>query len=126
MAYDLKTLQPQQGVAHKNYLVTDIDETARAIEVTAGRRLVFASWENNANAADTFLKLYDVAVGGVTVGTTVPKVIIHCEASKDGYVFFGANGPVFDTAITAAAVTAGGTGGATGPTSQFNCEFITT
>src|SRR5690348_2817588 len=69
--------------------------------------------DNTANgAAASYVKLYNVASGSVTVGTTVPDEVIYAPAGAKVTVpyFTGANpGKTFGTALTAACLTTGGT-----------------
>lgn len=80
----------------------------------------------NAQAADNYLKLYDAVEP--TVGTTAPDVVreIPATGTNGGQRFEvfddGAgttiSGLPFTTAVSAAVVTAGGTGGTTNPSSN--------
>lgn len=79
--------------------------------------------DNTANAATTFVKLYNVTSGSVTIGTTAPDMIIPIPASSKRTLFF-LEGLIFGTALTAAAVTAGGTAGTTSPTSDVALEIL--
>ncbi len=78
--------------------------------------------DNTANGgAASYVKLYNAASGGVTVGTTVPDEVIYCPAGAQiEHLFFTKSsvGKTFGTALTAACVTAGGTAGVTPPVSS--------
>ena len=77
--------------------------------------------DNSANGgAASYVKLYNVASGSVTVGTTAPDEVIYVPAGAivtrlyfTGAVF----GVVFGTALSAACVTTAGTAGSTSPSS---------
>jgi hypothetical protein len=75
--------------------------------------------DNTANgAAATYVKLWNLASGSVVVGTTVPDEVIYVPAASLVTVVYytgAAQGKVFGSALTAAALTAGGTAGVTGP-----------
>ena len=56
--------------------------------------------DNTNGTADVYLRLYDVASGSVTLGTTVPDTILPCPAGEDiEYTFHPKN--AWGTAITA-------------------------
>lgn len=78
--------------------------------------------DNSANGgAASYVKLYNVASGSVTVGTTPPDEIIYVPAGAivSKSLFTGATpGVTFATALSAACVTTGGTGGTVSPSSS--------
>jgi hypothetical protein len=91
--------------------------------VKASSALVYSVFvDNTANGgAACYLKLYNVASGGVTVGTTVPDEVVYVPAGQQIEVFYftkSAPGKTFGTALSAACVTAGGTAGVTAPVSS--------
>lgn len=76
--------------------------------------------DNSLNVAATYVKLWNLASGSVTVGTTDPDEIIYVPAGQviTHVLYTGALvGKTFSNGITAAAVTTGGTGGVTSPAS---------
>src|SRR5579859_1491939 len=76
--------------------------------------------DNSANVAATYVKLWNLASGSVTVGTTDPDEIIYVPAGVvvTHVLYTGATvGKTFGTGLTAAAGTTGGTGGVTSPAS---------
>lgn len=73
--------------------------------------------DNSANAAISYVKLYDLASGSVTVGTTAPDMVFEIAASTKLTIAFP-EGIAFATALTEACVTAGGTAGVTSPSSS--------
>jgi hypothetical protein len=88
--------------------------------VKASSALVYSVFvDNTANGgAASYVKLYNLASGGVTVGTTVPDEVIYTPAGQQIEVFLftkSAPGKTFGTALSAACVTAGGTAGVTAP-----------
>lgn len=105
---------------------TAIGNTADAVKGSSA--LVY--WvlvDNSANAAATYVKLYNLASGSVTVGTTVPDEVIYCPANaRITHVLYNNNTPgkTFGTALSACAVTAGGTAGVTAPSSNVSCTIV--
>ena len=106
----------------KLYANTDLDATIAAIKASAGT-LYSIIIDNSANAAASYLKLWDLASGSVTVGTTAPDWIIKIAASVKKTIVFP-EGLAFATALSAACVTAGGTAGVTGPTSDVDARLV--
>ena len=81
--------------------------------------------DNTANAAVSYAKFYNAAVGSVIVGTTAPDHIVFAPAStKTTQVI--PSGLVFGTALTVSTVTTGGTGGTTSPTSSVAVRVVYT
>jgi len=78
--------------------------------------------DNSLNGgAASYVKLYNLASGSVTVGVTAPDVIIYVPAGAIISVPFytgAAAGLTFGTALSACCVTAGGTAGASSPSSS--------
>ena len=75
--------------------------------------------DNTLNNSAVYVKLYNLASGSVTVGTTAPDEIIYVPASSIiTHVLYTAAvvGKTFGTAVSAVCVTAGGTAGSTPPT----------
>src|ERR1700676_2991024 len=72
-------------------------------------------------AAATYVKLYNLASGSVTVGTTAPDEIIFVPGGALVTVTYftgAAQGKTFPVGLSAAAVTTGGTAGITSPASS--------
>jgi hypothetical protein len=91
--------------------------------------LYYVIIDNTLNVAASYLKLYNLASGSTTVGTSAPDQIIYCPASSLITVPFytgAAPGVVFGTALTAACVTAGGTAGTVSPSSAvvFTAAYV--
>jgi hypothetical protein len=77
--------------------------------------------DNTANAGvPSYLKLWNLTTGSVTLGTTAPDMVFYVESGKkDTFNFVSAAqaGLTFPTALTIACVTTGGTSGVTAPAS---------
>ena len=101
---------------------TDVDETEDDVAAAAGT-LYEIQIDNTANAAVTYIKLYDAGAAAVTVGTTAPDWIFRIAASVSRTLVFP-EGVAFGTALSIAALTAGGTAGTTGPTSAVTCRVV--
>jgi hypothetical protein len=84
--------------------------------------------DNSANGgAATYVKLFNLASGSVTLGTTAPDEIIYVPAGAvvtKQYFTSAAQGVTFGTALSAAAVTTGGTAGTTSPVSSVVVSVI--
>jgi len=106
--------------------VTQFTDTAmgNALDaVKASSALVYSVLvDNTLNAgAASYVKLFNVASGSVTLGTTAPDEVIFVPGGRKVTVLYydAANpGKTFGTALTAACVTTGGTAGTTSPTSS--------
>ena len=89
--------------------------------------LYYIRIDNSANSgAASYVKLYNLASGSVTVGTTVPDEVIYVPAGVviTHVPYTGATpGKTFGTALSAACVTVGGTAGATSPSSSVIASF---
>lgn len=97
---------------------TVMGNTADAVKASSA--VVYSVFvDNSANgAAASYVKLWNVASGGVTVGTTSPDEVIYVPAGAViEHLFFTktAPGKTFGTALTAACLTTGGTAGVTAP-----------
>jgi hypothetical protein len=108
---------------------TAIGNTADAIK-SSSAVLYWLLIDNSANAgAATYVKLYNLAAGSVTVGTTVPDEVVYCPASsRITHVFYTNNAPgkTFGTALSACAVTTGGTAGTVAASSSviFTAVYV--
>jgi hypothetical protein len=116
----ISTVNVASPAVEKVYNSTAMGGTIEGIKASSA--LVYSVIvDNTANGAATYVKLYNVASGSVTVGTTVPDEVIYVPASVVvTHVFYtaAAAGKTFGTALSAAAVTAGGTAGTTSPSSS--------
>lgn len=100
----------------------DIDGTAVAV-ATANARVLLLIVDNTANTGSTCcIKLYNVAVGSVTVGTTVPWFFWEVPAGARLVMAFP-NGLPQQANISAACVTTNGTAGTTSPSNNVTCRI---
>jgi len=102
------------------YTDTAMGNSADAIKASSAK--VYSVFvDNSANIAATYVKLFNLAGGSVVVGTTAPDEIIYVPAGVviEQFFFTGAApGKTFGTALSAFAVTTGGTAGSTSPSSS--------
>jgi hypothetical protein len=101
-------------------LVTALTNAAQAIK-SSGGQLGFAQCDNN-NAAWTYIQIFNVAFGSVTVGTTVPLQVIPIAPSLSNGFVMNLQGMQFGTAMSAAATTTP-KGAAAPATNTINCTF---
>lgn len=99
---------------------TDTVMGATVDAVKASSALVYSIFIDNSGngAAASYVKLYNLASGSVTVGTTAPDMILYAPAAFVGQLLGftkSAPGVPFGTALTAACVTTAGTAGTTPP-----------
>ena len=121
MAISVVSIPTPSGLT--KYRDTDLAETKVAVDATSGT-IHSITVDNTANAgAASYLKLWDAASGSVTVGTTAPDFVFKIPAATKRTIIFH-DGLAYGTALTAAALTAGGTAGTTGPTSDVVVEII--
>ncbi len=98
---------------------TNIGATVDGIK-SSSALVLYVIVDNSANAAASYIRLWNVASGSVTNGTTVPDMVLLVPATKvETYSFqtSAAAGLTFGTALSAAASTTGGTSGAVAPSS---------
>lgn len=79
--------------------------------------------DNTANSGGVYVKMFNVASGSVTLGTTAPDNIFYVPGST-AMQFSFAVGSVFGTALSYACVTTGGTGGTTAPSSAVKVDLL--
>ncbi len=98
-------------------LFTDTDNAGTAVVVKASSAVLYElELDNTANAcAASYFKAWNT--GSVTVGTTVPDLVVMIPAATKITLVFP-SGITFGTAMSFATTTAGGTTGSTGPTSD--------
>lgn len=102
------------------FTATDLAEVAVAVKASSAV-IYQIEVDNTANAAASYLKIYNT--GTVTVGTTVPDLVLMVPASVSRAVAIPL-GLTFGTAVSVACTTAGGTAGATGPTSDVLVRIV--
>lgn len=101
---------------------TDLENVKIAVKASSGTMYAIEI-DNSAVAAVSYVKLWDVASGSVTVGTTAPNWIFAVPASvKKAFVMPG--GIAFGTALTAACVAEAGTAGTTNPSSSVIVRIV--
>ena len=114
------TITPM-GLTDALRAVADADADATAENIGASK-IYSIDLDNAANAAVTYLKFWNQ--GGPTVGTTVPHMIIHIAASVRRIWHFIGGNDSFSAGMSMAAVTAAGTAGSTGPTSDVVVDLF--
>jgi hypothetical protein len=101
------------------FLDTAMGATVDSVKASSAQ-VYSISVNNTLNASPVYVKLFNLASGSVTVGTTAPDEVIYIPASSiitQNYFTAGSTpGKVFATALSAACLTTGGTGGVTSPT----------
>jgi len=101
------------------YSSSSMQATAEGIKASSAK-VYSVIIDNTLNVAATYVRLWNLASGSVVVGTTVPDEVIYAPPSviTTQVLFTGATaGKTFGTALTAAAVTVGGTVGNSNPSS---------
>lgn len=107
-------------------LFQDTANTSTAVAVKASSAtLYYLEADNTANAAVTYLKIWNVAAGSVVVGTTAPDEIYMLRASTLEKIHIP-GGKVFGTALSCASLTTGGTAGVTGPSTAITVRIAYT
>ena len=86
----------------KSYRNTDLDEVKAGI--TSASTVVHSITVDNGNATEVFLKMWNVAVGGVTVGTTPAQAVLMIPANVVDFTLPIPKGWTFGTALTIACV----------------------
>ena len=98
--------------------VTTLSNTATAVKASAGQ---LGGWSfRNTHTSDTFIQLFNVAAGSVTLGTTVPTMVLPIPANNGINQEFLTMGITFDTAITAACTATRTGSGAPGVAAEVN------
>ena len=106
----------------KIFAETDLEGTAVAVAAAAAT-VYQVEVDNASNSVASFVKLWNVASGSVTVGTTAPDWCLMVPASVKRS-FSMVDGIAFGTAITAACVTTAGTAGTTNPTFAVPVKIV--
>lgn len=101
MATTLNQINIGNKISNKRIEITytsgDQDKVAAE---TSARSINQVLINNTAGTASIYLRLYDVASGSVTLGTTSPDMIIPCAAGESATMSFWP-GNAWGTAITA-------------------------
>lgn len=101
---------------------TDLDETIES-NMIGPTPTVYAFDVENTDSTVSYVKIYDAKTA--TVGTTAPSMIFMVPGNSRRSIVIPA-GLVFVTAVSAAAVTAGGTAGTGGPSNFTKLRIIAT
>jgi hypothetical protein len=83
-------------------------------------KVFWVELDNSLNVAASYVKLFNLASGSVTLGTTAPDEVIYVPASSIITTFYmtsAAPGKTLGTALSYAVVTTAGTAGTTSPSS---------
>jgi hypothetical protein len=99
-------------------IVATPNATADNAVVSTACKIVSLVIDNSANSAASYVKLYDNAAP--TVGTTVPDEVIYVRAGRVRRINYSTDKLEFNTALSWACVTTGGTSGVTAPTSSVS------
>jgi hypothetical protein len=106
------------------FVETALGATVLQIKPSSGT-LYLIQLDNTSNGVISYVKLWYLATGSVTLGTTAPDKVLAFPASAKNWVIFGA-GWAFGTALAIACVTTGGTAGTTAPTSSATATVVYT
>jgi len=110
--FKIRVVQKDTSSANSGVAVQASSTTIYEIEI-----------DNTANAAeDNYVKFYNTA-GAVTVGTTVPDMVIEVRQGVSRTVVIP-SGLVYETGVAVATVTTGGTGGTTSPGSAVIVRIV--
>jgi hypothetical protein len=102
---------------------TNLGNIVDAVKATS-TKVYWIQIDNSANVAASYFKAWNATSGSITVGTTVPDLVILVPASSIiSFPFFTAAVPgvTFATAFSIACLTTGGTAGTTSPASAVSC-----
>jgi hypothetical protein len=121
----MATTQVSVGTPSNLTIFNDTAMDAVADAIKASSAVVYSVKVDNTlnGAAASYVKLFNLAAGSVTPGTTAPDEIIYVPAGAIVTVpfFTGANpGVVFAAALSAICVTTGGTAGVTAPSGNVS------
>lgn len=123
----ITNIQVANPAGFSQYTDTVMGSTVDAIKASSAL-LYLVTVDNSGNGgAAAYVKLWNVASGSVTVGTTAPDEIIYVPGGAiitQPYYTKIAPGKTFGTALTAACVTTGGTAGTTAPTNPVIVSLL--
>ena len=105
-------------------LFIDTINADTVVDIKSGSTVIYSlELDNSANAADTYIRLWNVASGSVTLGSTAPDTCILVPGLATlNLIFVG--GVTFDTALSVAAVTTAGTAGDSAPAGNFAIKVV--
>src|SRR6266480_1019141 len=101
---------------------TALNATIKAVKASSGT-VYYIDIDNSANASPSYVKMWNVASGSVTVGATAPNMIEMAPGLARIRIPIPA-GIVFDTAISAACTVEPGTAGTTNPSSSVIVQLV--
>jgi len=105
-------------------LFSDTVNAATAVGVTSASTLIYEmELDNTANGAATYMRMYNIGSGSVTVGTTVPDSIIMVPASTKITMVLP-DGVTFGTALTLSSGTSATLATTTAPSSSFAVKIV--
>lgn len=105
-------------------LFIDTANGSTVVAVKASSAVIYQlELDNTANAAASYFKMFNVASGSVTLGTTVPDKVEMVPASTKITITIP-GGVTYGTACSCASTTAGGTAGTTAPSSGFIVKIV--
>lgn len=99
---------------------TSIGNTVDAIKASSAT-LLYLTVDNTANVQSSYLKLFNLSSGSVTVGTTSPDDVVFVAGGAIVTLVYQTKanpGKLFGTALSACCVTTGGTAGNSSPSSN--------
>lgn len=106
----------------KLFTETDLENTAIAVQASS-LTIYEIEIDNTANAAqDNYVKFWNTA-GAVTVGTTVPDMVIEVRQGVKRSIVIP-DGLAYETGLSVACVTTGGTAGTTSPGSSVVVKIV--
>ena len=121
------TIAPLGGLTGVFKVIHDADANdTPEVDVCDGAATIYnVTINNDANAAVEYVKFFNVALAeGIVLGTTVPDMILFANASETTTYEFKDGNSFFTTGVSYAVVTAGGTAGVTGPTSDVIITIV--
>lgn len=120
MAVSITTLEPVSGA--KKFEDSNNANVPISVKGSAGV-MHSITIDNSANVAVSYVKMWDLAVGSVTIGTTVPDWIIKMPASTKRTIPIP-DGLAFATGLSVATTTTALLAGATSPASAVAIGIV--
>lgn len=121
----ISVLTVQSPVGETIFTDSNIGGTVDAIKASSAT-LLYVTVDNTANPQSTYVRLWNLASASVTNGTTVPDSVLYCPASRiSTFPMYSGSTPgiVYGTALSASAVTTGGTSGNFSPNNPVTASF---
>jgi len=121
MAVSITTLEPVTG-ARK---FEDSNNANVPVSVKGSAGVIHSiTIDNSANGAASYVKMWDLAVGDVTIGITPPDWIIKIPASKPRFTIPIPDGLAFATGLAVATTTTALLAGTTSPSSAVAIGIV--